>query len=208
MSTSNSARTDGPSYHHGNLRQALVEKGLELLEAGQADISLRELTRQVGVSANAAYRHFASKEDLLAAMAAEGFRRLATVQAMAMQERGTAAEGFLEAGRNYVAFARRHPALFRLMFGRFAASNRSEEMLQSAELAYGGLRYGVAAALGLPVEDAKVLPAAMHAWSLVHGLSQLIIDGQMDAHTTDVDALVDAVLLQAAYLAGKSDPTG
>ncbi|MDQ8037044.1 MAG: TetR/AcrR family transcriptional regulator [Pedobacter sp.] len=208
MSTSKKQLVDEPSYHHGNLREALLSKGLELLEAGQSDFSLRELTRQVGVSANAAYRHFASKEALLSAMAAEGFRQLAAAQAMAVQGGANPALGFMAAGRAYVDYARQHPALFRLMFGRFAASNPDAEMQAAAQLAYQGLRFGVAAVLKRPVESAEVLAAAMHAWSLVHGLSQLIIDGQMEAHTTDVDGLIDAVLLQAVAFRGTDDFTG
>lgn len=207
MSTSKKLLSDEPSYHHGNLREALIVKGLELLEAGQADFSLRELTRQVGVSANAAYRHFAGKEALLSAMAAEGFRQLAAAQAMAVQGGANPVLGFLEAGRAYVHYARQHPALFRLMFGRFAASNPDAEMQAAAQLAYQGLRFGVAAVLKRPVESAEVLAAAMHAWSLVHGLSQLIIDGQMEAHTADIDKLIDDVLRQAAAFRG-ADASG
>jgi AcrR family transcriptional regulator len=206
MSTSKKPLSDEPSYHHGNLRAALISKGLELLESGQADFSLRELTRQVGVSANAAYRHFASKEALLTAMAAEGFHRLAAAQAMAVQTGAIPMLGFLEAGRAYVDFARRHPALFRLMFGRFAASNPDAEMRASAQLAYEGLRFCVAAVLSQPVESAAVLAVAMHAWSLVHGLSQLIIDGQLQVHTEDIDGLVDTVLRQAATFRAADNP--
>lgn len=208
MSTSKKPLSDEPSYHHGNLREALISKGLELLESGQADFSLRELTRQVGVSANAAYRHFASKETLLSAMAAEGFRQLAAAQAMAVQGGANPMLGFLEAGRAYVNYARQQPALFRLMFGRFAASNPDAEMQAAAQLAYQGLRFGVAAVLRLPVDSAEVLAAAMHAWSLVHGLSQLIIDGQLQAHTEDIDGLVDTVLRQAAAFRGAGDISG
>ncbi len=202
VSTSTRRKADkAPSYHHGNLRAALVAVGLKLLESGQsAEFSQRELTRQVGVSANAAYRHFASKEDLLTAMAAEGFRQLINDQAAAIQKRSGAAERFLGAGRAYVGFARRHPALFRLMFSRFAAANRSEELNAAAQLAYEGMRYSAAAALEKPVNDAQVTVMAMRAWSTVHGLSQLIIDGQFDRHTDDIDKLVDTVLEQAASL--------
>lgn len=209
MSTSESTvkppRSDGPSYHHGNLREALLAKGLEMLEAGESDFSLRELTRRVGVSANAVYRHFAGKEALLSAMAAEGFHRLTSAQAMAVQGGTTPATGFLEAGRAYVRFARRHPALFRLMFGRFAASNPDPELRAAAQLSYEGMRFSVAAILRRPVADAEVLATAMRAWSLVHGLSQLIIDGQMDAHALDIDSLVDAVLSQSAFERGLPD---
>ncbi len=205
MSTSGLQRPDGPSYHHGNLREALLAKGLEMLEAGEADFSLRELTRRVGVSANAVYRHFAGKEALLSAMAAEGFLRLTSAQAMALQGGSTPATGFLEAGRAYVRFARHHPALFRLMFGRFAAGNPDPELRAAAQLSYEGMRFSVAAILGRPVADAEVLATGMRAWSLVHGLSQLIIDGQMDAHELDIDSLVSAVLSQSTLEHGITD---
>ena len=186
------------NYHHGNLREALLAAGLEKLESEQSpEFSLRELTRQVGVSVNAAYRHFASKDDLLCAMAAEGFRLLCVDQAAAMQA-DTVEQGFREAGRAYVNFARRHPALFRLMFSRFAVTNRNDELNAGAQLAYDGMRFGVAAILNKPVENADVKIVSMFAWSLVHGLSHLIIDGQFDIHTDDIDGLVDAVLQHAA----------
>lgn len=199
MSTSERAKPAG-GYHHGHLREALVAAGLALLdESGSSELSLRELARQVGVSANAAYRHFDNKEALMVAMAAEGFRRLAAVQLQAALQRQHPAEGFLESGRAYVNFARQHPALFRLMFGRFSAANRSEEMESAGQLAYEGLRHGVAATLHLEPDSAQVVTAAMHAWSLVHGLSHLILDGQFDAITDDVDGMIDAVLRQAAH---------
>lgn len=182
-------------YHHGNLREALVAAGLAHLNASQSpDFSLRELTRQVGVSANAAYRHFASKEDLLTAMAAEGFRQLTADQATAMQVNLRVADGFLAAGRAYVLFARRHPALFRLMFSRFAASNGNEDMKAAAQMAYDGLRYSMAAVLAKSADDPQVVVSATHAWSVIHGLSHLIIDGQFDLKTADIDQLMDAVL--------------
>ena len=205
MSTS-SRQNDAPSsYHHGNLREALVSAGLALLdEGGSAEPSLRELARQVGVSANAAYRHFENKEALLAAMAAEGFRRLAAVQAEAVMQRQNPKEGFLESGRAYVTFARQHPALFRLMFGRFSVASRNEEIEAAGQLAYMGLRYGVAAVMGVAPDSPAVQVAAMHAWSLVHGLSHLVLDGQCDAHTDNLDVLIDSVLRQAENGLGRT----
>ena len=186
------------NYHHGNLREALLAAGLEKLESEQSpEFSLRELTRQVGVSVNAAYRHFASKEDLLCAMAAEGFRQLCVEQATAMQV-DSVEQGFREAGRTYVSFARRRPALFRLMFSRFAVTNRNDELNAGAQMAYEGMRHGVAAILDKPPEDLDVVITSMYAWSLVHGLSHLIIDGQFDSHTDDIDGLVNSVLQHAS----------
>lgn len=185
-------------YHHGNLRAALVEAGLaQLREGGSAEPSLRELARRVGVSANATYRHFADKEALLTALAAEGFRQLAAAQLQAALAADEPVGRFFATGRAYVHFAREHPALFRLMFGRFALANRSEELEVSAGLAYEGLRHGVAAALRLMPDSEDVTVAAMHAWSLVHGLSHLILDGQFAVLGQDEDAMIDRVLLQA-----------
>lgn len=195
MSTSKSSKPESHgNYHHGNLREALLQAGLERLESAQSpEFSLRELTRIVGVSVNAAYRHFASKEALLAAMAAEGFHRLVAVQAQAMMSHAHPREGFMAAGRAYVNFARQHPALFRLMYSRFAATNPDQHMHTSAQLAYNGMLQSLALVLQKPADDPQVKVAAIQAWSVVHGLSLLIIDGQVDAHTDDIDALIDAV---------------
>ena len=197
MSTSSMSPADDSSYHHGHLREALLREGLLLLEeGGEAGFSLRELARRVGVSANAAYRHFARKEALLEALAADGFHRFAAAQAMAAVSGADPREGFLAAGHAYVDFARAQPALFRLMFGRFSAAREDGDMTQAGELAFQGLRHGVAAALGKKVTDPVVDVAALHAWSLVHGLSLLALDGQLERHAgpAGVEARIGAVL--------------
>lgn len=194
---STSAMSDAAPYHHGHLREALVEAGLRLLEeTGEAAFSLRELARRVGVSANAAYRHFSSKEALLEALAADGFRRFGLAQAQALAAERHPQRGFLAAGQAYVVFARAQPALFRLMFGRFSAGRGEGEMTQAGELAFQGLRHAVAAALGKVVTDPVVDVAALHAWSLVHGISLLVLDGQFERHAgaAGVEARIEAVL--------------
>lgn len=193
-----------PHYHHGNLREALLLNGLALMEAtGDTAFSLRELSRQVGVSANAAYRHFANKDDLLTAIAVYGFQQLVSAQAQAVQDNTNPRDGFLAAGVSYVGFARRHPALFRLMFGRFAVTHRNEELSAVAQLAYEGMRYSTALALNKPLDDPQLAALATQAWSLVHGLSHLIIDGQFDATTDDIDGLVSQVLVGSFDNAGR-----
>lgn len=187
------ARGDG--YHHGNLRAALVAAGLELLEqGGGTDFSLREAARRVGVTVNATYRHFAGKDALLAAIAAEGFRRFATALLAGASHGSTPRERMLGAGRAYIEFARTQPALFRLMFGRFGATAHGAELAGAAAGANAVLRGAVAGLLGKPMDDPAVTISVLRAWSLAHGLSHLVMDGQVDTAAAGYPALVDAVL--------------
>src|SRR5580698_9203996 len=95
--------TPKSAYHHGNLRAALVQAGLTLLEKDEhGNLSLREIARQTGVSANAAYRHFADKEALFVALAAEGFRRLQATHLEAAQAASGPRQAMLAAGRAYI----------------------------------------------------------------------------------------------------------
>lgn len=169
------------SYHHGNLREVLLSKGLELLESSiDASFSMRELTRKIGVSANSVYRHFASKEELLTALAIQGFQKLLEAQALAIQNASNSEKGFIKAGHQYIHFAVQNPMLFRLMYGRFVVSHDDENLKQLASLAYTGMLYAAAQALKLDVESREAKIVATKAWSVVHGLSHLIIDGQFD----------------------------
>jgi AcrR family transcriptional regulator len=122
-------------YHHGDLRNALVALAVRLIEtSGTSSFSLREAAREVGVSANAAYRHFDDKSALMTAVAAFGFRQLATQMVGAMASAaGGRAKGpasvarFKAVGRAYVEFAVAHPELFRVMFGECGAECRKAE---------------------------------------------------------------------------------
>jgi AcrR family transcriptional regulator len=183
------------TYHHGNLRAALIEAGLAALEQQDtADLSLRAIARDVGVSANAAYRHFADKDALLAAVAAEGFRRFAQHQSQAAQGHATALEARVAAGRAYVQFAQDHPALFRLMFGRLLNATAPAELQDSAGMAFQGLLEASARESTTPADSDHVLTLAIARWSMVHGLSHLILDGQLAHFGDDVNRIVDNVL--------------
>ncbi|MCH8683840.1 TetR/AcrR family transcriptional regulator [Pedomonas mirosovicensis] len=196
----------GRRYHHGNLREELIATALDMLEAqAEGTVSLRELARRVGVSPNAAYRHFPDKEALLAALAAEGFKRLAALQAGAGKGEGDPRAAFRAAGLAYVRFARQNPALFRLMFGRFHdtdSARRDEALAAASALAVEGLRRGVARAAGLAEDDtAAIRVHALRAWSLVHGLSLLVLDGQVAAEGEALERLIQAVLTPESLLA-------
>ena len=168
---------------------------MTLLEQGDGSgFSLREAARAVGVTVNASYRHFASKDALMSAIAAEGFRRFALMLEQGARSGSDAHSRLFGAGRAYVRFARQHPALFRLMFSRFSAVQKNAELSEAAQRAYQPLRTGMAALLDRPADSAEVTLATLRAWSMAHGLAWLLLDGQLDHHDTDSEALIDNVL--------------
>ena len=163
-------------YRHGNLPAALLAAAREILdENGLQSVGLRETARRVGVSATAAYRHFASKDDLLASVAAEGFRELAA--AMEGTTRGPSL--LTRAGLAYIEFAHQNPGLFRLMFGPLLAERAKYPSLQVASTGVETLLMRGVADIDQRKFDDNL--AAMAAWGLVHGLSQLIVDGYFPA---------------------------
>lgn len=168
MSTSSRRKR---TYHHGDLRAATLRAAGELLEKqGPEAVVLREVARLAGVSHNAPYRHFPSREALLGALAAEGFAEFGRHMA------GAAGAGMGEA---YVGFALDRPQLFRLMFGGTVKLGSSPELAAAAKGAYRGL---VEAFRGRgDIVDPELAAAA--AWSLVHGLSHLLLDGHFPQAT-------------------------
>ena len=171
------------SYHHGDLRSALIEAGVAALEGTDAEaISLRELARTVGVSATAVYRHFPDKKALLAALADAGITRLGEAQRIASEQAGGGPAGFAATGRAYVRFALAHPALFRLTF---TYGNNTAPPTESSDLASQLLRRYSAEFGG---GDAERL--TLQAWAVAHGLAMLMLDGRLPPD----DALIDRVL--------------
>jgi AcrR family transcriptional regulator len=179
------------AYHHGDLRAALVAEALKLLEKQDLEqLSLREVARNVGVSATAVYRHFPSTGTLLKALAEHGLAMLAEQQqSAAAKAKGAAA--FAETGRAYVRFALANPNLFRLIFIHTPSRLRPD-----AESPEGSparlLRSYVARGLGPRASPEQVFVAALRAWSLVHGLSMLILDEQVERKAGE--AMIDRVI--------------
>jgi len=171
------AGTGKVRYHHGNLQAALVEAGLQLVEeTGIEALTLREAARRAGVSQTAPYRHFADKEALLAAVAAEGFRELQRALSEAAAGIEDANRCLPRLGQAYVHFALDHPGLFRLMFGAGIGDKQPYPLLrQAAQAAYALLENAMRAYLG-GGHDAPA--ATVAAWSLVHGLASLLLDQQ------------------------------
>ena len=154
------------TYHHGDLRPALLRAAGELLEKhGVESLSLREAARRAGVSHNAPYRHFPNRSSLLAALAAEGFAALS-------EAIGKRAER--DKGLGYVEFALAAPQRFRLMFGGVVRFDDYPELRAQADRGYANLQGFASFADEAPL-------AAAAAWSLVHGLVHLILEGHFGA---------------------------
>lgn len=173
-------------YHHGDLRRALLEAAMETLETeGTEKLGLRELARALGVSPAAPYRHFDSKQNLLEALAVTGFQRFAAL----MKSAGAAEEDELHnMGRAYVRFALENPNLFRLMFAPTLRRDQRPNLAMAADAAFAGLKRATASAT-----DGRI--AALAAWSKVHGLAVLLLDGQIvPGPGEDIEALIAAVV--------------
>lgn len=179
------------SYHHGDLRNALIEEALRLIaRRGVEAFSLREAARALGVSPTAAYRHFADKGSLLGAVASEGFARLATAmeRAVARLEAPAGSPAHAMAalgavGEAYVEFALRHPSHFRVMFGPWMRETAGCQpgLSPSGKSAYQLLTD----ALDALVTSGAVTPEAragaeIAAWAAVHGFASLALDGTLD----------------------------
>ncbi|MCA9627236.1 MAG: TetR/AcrR family transcriptional regulator [Myxococcales bacterium] len=194
------------SYHHGALRETLLDAAVELVsEAGGDALSLRELARRVGVSSAAPYRHFPDKDALLRAVAARGYQRFDRALDEASREGAevSALEAVEQLGVAYVRFAARNVNLFRLIFspiGRSAghdpeldsACRRSAEHLpRSLERLQ---REGIATSINL--QELTEL-----AWALVHGVAMLYLDGLVgDGQPESAEAAAERVTRHLAGL--------
>ncbi|MCK5787182.1 MAG: TetR/AcrR family transcriptional regulator [Candidatus Sabulitectum sp.] len=161
------------SYHHGNLREELIIEATGVLcEHGIDSITLRKLGKSLGVSKAASYRHFVNKAALLAAVAAEGFRKMRS----SFEETSNDEDPQIALSvtmERYISFATRNPELYRLMFSREIFSLPvSEELLEAASKAYTGAKE----ILSSMNSSEKTTVTINTAWALVHGISLLIND--------------------------------
>lgn len=167
------------SYHHGNLREALISAGLSILENdGIAALSLRQLARATGVSQAAPYSHFRDKDDLLAKLAEAGFQRLAIQMATDGKGAVSTEDRIVRLVSSYVLFARDNRALFSLMFGREIADMKKYPTLaMTAGKSYSLFSTALSQRTSYDV-DTRFLTVAV--WSLCHGLATLIVDNRVD----------------------------
>ncbi len=172
------------SYHHGDLRRALLGAALELIgEKGTEGFSMRAVARRAGVSHMAPYHHFEDRAALVAAVAEEGFVLLRQAMLQRMEGADDPPSQLQESGIGYVLFAARHEAHFRVMFSAELADKSAYPALQAAsEASYEVLAGAVARcqeAGRVREGDPQALSRA--AWALVHGLAMLLIDGHLGA---------------------------
>jgi len=184
---------DTKAYHHGDLRQTLLDAAVEhIAREGTEGLSLRALAREVGVSATAPYRHFETRQTLLAAIAAEGFRELGARMVVENERLDSEpAIVFFEMGMIYVDYARHHGVKYHLMFGDVIGDfSDHAELFEAAQASYqhfeetlqAGIDAGVL--LQIPVRE---LGAAV--WSMVHGVAGMLIAAERRRATVAPEAL-------------------
>jgi AcrR family transcriptional regulator len=213
-SSSSGRRARRTTYHHGDLRRALVDAAVAIVaEQGAEAFTLREAARRLGVNHRAAYRHFADKAALLAAVAEQGFRGLMEATRVEAAAAPGPAERLAAAARAYVAFAAAHPAHFRVMFGprlnEAAARPRARKSSAAAASpfatvdalvaeAYGLLeaqvREGMAAGLFAPDPGPH---AVIALWAAMHGLASLVLMKRVDVPPGKLSAWVDRIFGRA-----------
>jgi AcrR family transcriptional regulator len=178
-------------YHHGDLRAACLRAARELLEeSGSGALSLRAVARRAGVSPTAPYRHYADRDALVSAVAAEGYLELARHLHDA-HPAPVALDDLAAVAVAYVRFALGHPALFRVMFAE--PCDPDSEARAAATAAILEYVHGIVGR-AFPGADPEAMSTAV--WALVHGLAFLHLDGKLDAADAErrVRAAVRAML--------------
>lgn len=199
------------SYHHGNLREALIAAAIAILEKdGLQALSLRGVAAHAGVTQTAPYTHFKDKRALLAAVAEVGYSRLYESMATQAEAGKTDQARFLGIGRGYVRFALSAPGLFGLMFSTTLGPLGEHPDLQAkADAAYGFFIKGLER-----VADKRrfgkhgSMASRVAAWSLIHGLSVLLVERRLPIEREREGALIETVtafyvsLLERAQFGG------
>lgn len=195
------------NYHHGNLQETLINAATKMLEQGGIDnLSLRKLAESVGVSRTAAYHHFTDKNDLLCAVAAQGFVQWrATEQAVFADQSLSMEQKYKKFFLSYITFAADNPSLYDLMFGHTIwKEDKSTQTLK--DVAYPSFQYQVDMTKtwqeqGLLPSGEKTLRLAQVTWGTMHGIARLLIDG-IYADISHIEEMCDCAV--SVFLAQKS----
>jgi len=189
------AQTKTKTYHHGDLRSALLTAAEAALErSGVEELSLRELTREIGVSSNAPRRHFPSKQVLLDALALEGFERLEVVlNRAASSDEPEFVTRIVKVAHAHIRFAMKHRSLYRLMFASKHRSDASPELLEASYKALMAgprtIEYGQS--IGAVIAG-DALRLGLTFYSAVEGLMSLSVDGKING--VSIEKLAEQVI--------------
>jgi AcrR family transcriptional regulator len=193
-------------YHHGNLKEALIEAALSLIaQKGAGGLTFADAARAAGVSPAAPYRHFRDREALLADVAQRGFQRLGEAMTAAWSDgRPTPVKALHEVGRAYLAFARNEPAYYAAMFESGVNIGAEPGLRTAAEAAFGAVRTAVDAVVAtLPAASRPPsMMMTLHIWSQAHGIASLFgrADGARKPIPMSPEDLLEAEVL--IYLRG------
>jgi AcrR family transcriptional regulator len=194
------------SYHHGNLKEVLLEAARKLIEQyGPAGFSLTEAARLAGVSPAAPYRHFRDRDALLAEVAKTGFERFAARLDMAWNNGvPTPLSAFENLGKAYLAFARDEPASYTVMFETGILPGTEGQAMPAAERAFDVLQKAASALCRqLPERERPPIKLmSLHIWAISHGIATLFAQGELQARKVPMapeEILESAMLI---YLRG------
>jgi AcrR family transcriptional regulator len=199
-------------YHHGNLKEALLQAALDLIgQKGAAGFTFADAARMAGVSPAAPYRHFRDRDELLSSIARRGFEQFEQALGGAWDDgRPDTMTAFERVGKAYLAFAREEPAYYSAMFESGVPSDANPQLLTAGERAFGIIRAAAErlAALvppGTPRPPAMMM--ALHFWSMSHGIASLFSRGDAARRKLPMtpEELLEAEVL--IYLRGLGFPT-
>ena len=186
------------AYHHGDLRAALLEATLALVEeVGVEGLSLREVSRRTGVSHTAAYKHFSDKAAIVRALVAAAFDDFSKALRAARDAGTDALDALRRIGIAYVVFAHEHRTQFKMMFRPELTGFVRLEELSPALGSYNVLVEGVETALAAGAVRGDPQMLVLASWSIVHGLAALVVDGPSAAFPTttrEIEAMASGVL--------------
>lgn len=193
-------------YHHGNLREALVQAALDLIgQKGPAGFTFAEAARAAGVSAAAPYRHFRDRDALMADVARRGFEKFEEALTQGWNDgKPDAHTAFDNVGRTYLAFARDEPSYYTAMFEAGLPPDLDPELSRAGDRAFAVLRRATETLIAdLPAKDRPPpMMMALHVWSMSHGIASLFgrgDDARRSLPMTPEDLLEAGVIL---YLRG------
>ena len=198
-------------YHHGNLKEALIEAALSLISAkGPGGFTFAEAARQAGVSPAAPYRHFRDRDALMAEVARRGYEQFEKALAEAWNGgKPEPTRALIAVGRAFLAFARNEPASYAAMFESGVPVSSDPSLHTAAERAFAVLRDAVAAVVAtLPGDERPpVTMMALHMWSQAHGIASLF--GRADAARRPIPMSPEDLLEAATliYLRGVGKPS-